>query len=349
MNFRKNSYVVFFLAAVCIFAAGIFATTTLGQAACTGDEIFTQNECSGDANSSEENKLLELVNAYRTVNKRDPIKLSSSLSIVANRRMLDLKQNVKRLTHSWSNCPYDIKDKKTWPCVLEAPAKFNSGYNGQGYETLYRVSKGRVSPVKAVEAWGKSTLHNSIILNLGMFAKMPWDEVGIAIDGEYAALWFGYPGSGGKPPEDNLLGLGVSYDQAVAGLSKILSIDLTNSTVENNKWQGHSSDKKIKLEIFGTPRNISEADMVVVAKLDSDKKLSSKSQFALATLLKNLFPEWDEREAWLEKSIAAISADRTASRSKLVRKIAIELSIDGKNSLKLVIKPEGQQKYVEVY
>ncbi len=89
--------------------------------------------------------------------------------------------------------------------------------------------------------------------------------------------------------------------------------------------------------------------MVVVAKLDSDKKLSSKSHFALATLLKNLFPEWDEREAWLEKSIAAISADRTASRSKLVRKIAIELSIDGKNSLKLVIKPEGQQKYVEVY
>lgn len=46
----------------------------------------------------------------------------------------------------------------------------------------------------ALDAWKKSDLHNSIILNLGMFEKMQWDEVGIAIDGEYASLWFGHPG-----------------------------------------------------------------------------------------------------------------------------------------------------------
>ena len=46
----------------------------------------------------------------------------------------------------------------------------------------------------------RATLHNSIILNLGLFSKVQWDEVGVAIDGEYAALWFGRPSA---PPVNN--------------------------------------------------------------------------------------------------------------------------------------------------
>lgn len=321
---------------------------TVAQANCTGKQALTAANCAGDANSSEEKSLFQLVNKYRAANSRPELRLSTSLSMLANRRVLDLKLNIKTLTHSWSNCFYDIKDEKTWPCVIDAPKRLNSGYQGQGYETLYRASAGNPSPMLALDAWKKSSLHNSIILNMGIFQDMAWNEVGVAIDGQFAALWFGYPGTGLKALGVSTNGLGVSYDQAVAGLSKMLSIDQKSSTIDNSKWQGFSADKKIKLEIFGTRKDISEASIAVSMKIEAGK-LSPQAQTALSTLLKNLFPQWPDRDAWITSSVAAIAADRTVSKTKLVEKNTVEISSNGTNSLRLLVAPESKPKYTEVF
>ena len=80
----------------------LFAATfrvVVGQAACTGAQIFAATACAGDVNSAEEKALFELVNSYRVARNMPALRLSPSLSMVANRRMLDLKQNLKTLTH----------------------------------------------------------------------------------------------------------------------------------------------------------------------------------------------------------------------------------------------------------
>ena len=341
MKYKRHGLLIILISVFWMLAPGI-SSTTRAQGNCTKNQIFTAKSCAGDTNSAEEQALVQLVNKYRAANHQPELRLSVSLSMVANRRMLDLKQNMKSLTHSWSNCPYDVKVEKTWPCVAGAPQKLNSGYKGQGYETLYRIATGNATPSLALEAWRKSTLHNSIILNLGMFKDTAWDEVGVAIDGQYAALWFGFPGGGAAAAGDNGTGLGVSFDQTVTGLSKILKINQSSSTVEDSKWQGYSADKTIKLEIYGTRKEINETNLSITAKLEPNGKLSQRNHLAIATLLKNLFPEWAERDAWLEGAVNAISLDRSVSKTKLVRKTAIEIRTKGSNVLMLTVKPESQ-------
>lgn len=233
--------------------------------------------------------------------------------------------------------------------MSDAPARLGTSYAGHGYETLYHSETSAASPNLALEAWKNSTLRRSIILNLDLFKDMAWDEVGVAIDGQYAALWFGYPGAASNGAGDTGAGLGVSYDQAVAGLSKTLKISQAGSMVENNKWDGYSPDRKVKLELYGTRKEIGQANMGIRMKLEPNRKLSVQNQLALATLLKNLFPEWTDREAWIASSVAVISLDPSAFKTKLVREIAIELRSDGPGSLRLTIKPQSQQNYVDTF
>lgn len=337
-----------YFAPILILFCGIFYTVP-AQGNCTGNGIFIEKTCAGDSSSADEAALFEIVNKYRTANGRPALRLSSSLSMLANRRMLDLGQNLKSLTHSWSNCPYDITDDTTWPCVIDAPRRLNSGYDGKGYETLYRTATGTVSPTLALETWKKSSLHNSIILNQGIFKDLAWDEVGIAIDGKFAAMWFGYPDGASQFKSDAVTGLGGSYEQAVSGLAKMLSIDKTSSTIENNIWRGFSSDKGLKLEIFGTFNEIKDANVGITVKLDPNGKIDPDKKIALTTLLKNLFPEWPDIDIWLENSINAISQNSTASKTKLVRKIAISLRSEAPNSTTLSIKPHSKPSYIEVF
>lgn len=334
-----------------ITICGFFACCSqfYAQVNCTGTQVLQAPQCNGDEVSSEEKVLLELVNRYRVANGRSELRLSNPLSIVANRRMLDLKQNFKTLTHSWSNCKYDINDQKTWPCVTDSPQRLRSGYDGQGYETLFRTAMGRALPIPALDAWKKSTLHNSIILNLDIFKDLEWDEMGVAIDGQFAALWFGTAAKATKREGEPMAGLGVSYDQAVRGLSKLLTIDQSSSTIESNRWQGFSPDRKIKLEVFGTKKQLTEANIGVSIKLEPDQTLAPKNKLAVLTLLKNIFPEWTDRDEWFDGALSAILAERSATRTKIVRKIAIALRSDGQSAVKLVIKHEEKPTYIEIF
>ncbi len=316
---------------------------------CSGKQIFTERSCSGDAVGADERALFDLVAAYRAQNRLPAAKLSVELSKVANRHLLDLDLNLKSLTHSWSNCPYDIRDQKSWTCVIDAPTRLGTGYHGEGYETIYRIASGTASPPLALEAWKKSTLHNSIILNLDMFKSIQWDEIGVAIVGQYAALWFGSPVVSGAGMAKPAQGLGVTYDQAVSGLTKLIAIDRSSSTDGGGKWQGTSADKKLKLEIFGAPNDIAEANMRISAKLESDGKLSSTSLTTISTLLKNLIPDWEERDAWLTKTLKTLGTDKDATRTQIIRKISVEMTNGVGNSIELSVRPYTKVVAKEIY
>lgn len=173
-----------------VFALFLFVQTK-AQNNCAGEQIFTENVCAGDEISKEEIELQSLINQYRKENDLPEIVISKPLSIVANRHLLDLQTNLKYLTHSWSNCVYDIKNQATWNCVTDAPQRLKVNYEGEGFENLYRNLNGNASPALALEGWKKSALHNSLILNLGNWNARKWNEIGVSIRGQFAAIWFG--------------------------------------------------------------------------------------------------------------------------------------------------------------
>jgi uncharacterized protein YkwD len=307
---------------------------------CRGPQIFNAAECSGDSASADEKALFDLVNKYRVANNKPQLKPSTGLNLVANRRMLDLRQNMRSLTHSWSNCPYDIKNEKTWACVQNAPVTLHSGYQGQGYETLFRTASVRVDPKDALETWKKSSLHNSIILNLDLFANMAWDEMGVGIDGEYAALWFGCSSACMSKAGLADPGLGVSYEQAMQGLTKSLSMANSPSVAGTDKWSGQTSDKKFLLELSGSRIQIAEAAVGITMRLEPNDVLNMEHRSVLAKFLKNVFPEWPDVETWIDRSVAAITIDRSSWRSKTVRGISIQMRAQGTDSIKLTVKPQ---------
>jgi hypothetical protein len=138
-----RAFVIVSALAVCIAMGNL---TARSQNACNNKSLFTEPRCAGDTVTADERALFDLVSRYRAANGLPQARLSEQLSILANRRMLDLKLNQKVLTHSWSNCPYDIRDEKTWPCVMDAPKRLNTSYVGSGYETLYRTPQTPFNP-----------------------------------------------------------------------------------------------------------------------------------------------------------------------------------------------------------
>ena len=341
---KKNPFKCFSV----ILALFLGVQGSYAQSNCNAKQIFVEKACNGDTVGPDEKALFDLISQYRAKNGLPTATLSVQLSIVANRHLLDLRQNLKTLTHSWSNCPYDIRYQKTWPCSSDSPSRLGTSYKGEGYETLYRTSTGTASPALAIEAWKKSTLHNSIILNLDSFKDLSWDEIGVAIDGQFAALWFGSPKATGTKLEGGN-GLGVTYGEAVKGLSKLLAIEKSSSTVEGGKWQGLSSDKKIKVEIYGIPSEIAEANVRVSVKLEADGKLSTKNYTVLSTLLKNLLPDWAEREVWLQKTLITLGTEKAAIRTQIVRKIAVEMKNGTGNSIDLAVRPVSKAGAKEIF
>lgn len=145
-----------------------------------------------DGLESEEIKLYNLVNQYRNQNGLASIPASKALTIVANRHVLDLAENIGTLSHSWSDAPYDSNSPNTYPSMWKAPQRLNTGYLGNGYENAFGGSGGYVATADdAFKAWKNSPGHNSAILSQGVWANRPWNAVGVGIYKGYAVLWFG--------------------------------------------------------------------------------------------------------------------------------------------------------------
>jgi hypothetical protein len=309
------------------------------QANCSGSGLFTEQKCAGDEISQTERDLFRIINEYRAQNNLPPVTLSEPLSFVANRHIIDLTMNVKYLTHGWSNCPYDIKNQKTWDCVFESPQRLKTNYQGQGFENLYRNLSGNASPQLALEAWKKSPMHNNLILNLDIWKNTKYDAFGVAVSGNYAAIWFGSRADQDINLGKEIKGLGVSFDKVVDGLTNILSIEKESSLADSEKWIGKSADNSIKLEIFGQEKDIAETSMSFSVRLDKKFQLTPQGKSALSQFLKNLAGNWTVREQWIDMTLLKISKSPKSVQTVDVRNKTIQVKINAENYLTVLVKP----------
>lgn len=325
-----------------------FCQTAVAQINCDGDKIFSEKKCFGDDVNQTEQELYRIVNEYRGEHNLPPIPLSESLSIVANRHLLDITLNIKSLTHGWSNCPYNIKDNNTWNCVFESPKRLKVDYSGKGFENLYRTSRGSATPVSALEAWKKSTTHNALILNLGSWGNTTFDAFGIAINGQYAALWFG-SSSGIKDGLKNskTLGLGITFDKAVTGLTEIVSIKKASSNVESEQWTGASPDKSVLLEIVGSEADVSQATISIKIRLERNSQISPKNRGILSVFLNNLALEWKERETWANSAIKNLQKNPKPAQTINQGNKTITITVDANNYLSITVKPKAMAKEIK--
>ncbi|NET49544.1 MAG: hypothetical protein F6K09_12670 [Merismopedia sp. SIO2A8] len=138
----------------------------------------------------EEARLYRQINQYRAENGVPPIPPSQSLSLVANRHVLDLKENIGELTHSWSDADYDNNDSSTWVTMWEAPQRLGTEYDDNGFENAFFSSAGATAAA-ALEGWQNSDGHNDVLLNLDVWSDSEWQALGIGIYEEYAVMWVG--------------------------------------------------------------------------------------------------------------------------------------------------------------
>ncbi|NJR66845.1 MAG: CAP domain-containing protein [Leptolyngbyaceae cyanobacterium CRU_2_3] len=157
---------------------------------CSGQTLLQASDCSGDALEPEEEKLYQAINNYRAQHGLTAIPPSPSLNRVANRHVRDLADNVGRLTHAWSNCPYSASDPTTFSCMWEAPQRLNTPYPGIGYENAH-FNTGAATAASALKSWQDSSGHNAVILNQDIWKDYPWQAIGIGIYKNYAVIWFG--------------------------------------------------------------------------------------------------------------------------------------------------------------
>lgn len=336
---------------VLIFAFGLLLIFSLRQAAfaqkiCDGKQLFTEKNCAGDTLDAREKELFRLINEYRAQNKLPALTLSDALSIVANRHLLDLNINVKSLSHSWSNCAYDIKNQTTWKCISNAPKMLGVKYDGNGYENLYHNFNAVATPPLALEAWKKSHLHNSLILNLDIFKDLKWDGIGIAISSNYAAIWVGSKETVVSNAQESK-GLGVTFETVVNGLTKIIPVQNVSGTTTTGKWTGTSADKTITMEIFGRAEDIAEAAVGLTLKLEKNSALSERSRSVMNTFLNNIIPNWSQREIWCEAAMKNLLKDRKIIQSSNIGNRFIEMTLNSDNTLSIRVKPNNKSSVLQ--
>lgn len=175
-----RSLVLFFF--FILFAAGINAQT---------DTSFRK------PNSNEE-KLYKLIMEYRQKKKLGSIAWSRSLCKVAQIHVRDLNSNNPKgrcNLHSWSDngpwtsCCYTDDHRKA-SCIWDKPRELTP-YSGDGFEIAYWCSNAEFSPEAALDAWKKSSGHNPLLINTGIWKDNSWKAIGIAMEGNYAVVWFG--------------------------------------------------------------------------------------------------------------------------------------------------------------
>ncbi len=148
--------------------------------------------------NSREAELYQLMMSYRQKKKLDSIDISPSLCKVAQCHVRDLNMNDPKgrcNLHSWSNngpwtaCCYTDDHRKA-SCIWNKPRELTS-YQGDGYEIAYWCSDSTFTPDEALDSWKASSGHHPLIINTGIWKSYQWKAIGIAIEGNYAVVWFG--------------------------------------------------------------------------------------------------------------------------------------------------------------
>ncbi len=157
--------------------------------------------------SPEEEKLIELINAFRRQNRQAEIALSASLSFVAKTHVADLQRNRPDTsicnTASWS-------DKGTWTpccyqgfvnkqnCMWDKPKELTP-YTFRGYELSYFDEQ--IIQVQSLwELWRNTPEVVDMILARDIHSDKRWAAIGVGLSDNYASIWFGQrPDAKGKP------------------------------------------------------------------------------------------------------------------------------------------------------
>lgn len=150
--------------------------------------------------SADEQTLANLINDYRASLGLKAMPISKSLTTVARLHVKDSNEHSpeKRKDrgqqcnlHSWSN-------NGNWKAVCYTPDHFYSAlmwskpaeltaYKGQGYEISVMSTK--LTPQTAIALWKKSPGHEETMTGKGMWSMLK--TMGVAIEGNYAHVWFG--------------------------------------------------------------------------------------------------------------------------------------------------------------
>ena len=148
--------------------------------------------------SNEETELYNIIMEYRSSKGLTKIPLSKSLTFVAQTHVKDLVKNKPDVgncnMHSWSNkgnwtpCCY-TDDHARAKCMWNKPSELTS-YKGNGYEIAHWNS-GTATAEGALSGWKRSSGHNAVIINQGVWDSHPWKAIGIGIYKGFAVVWFG--------------------------------------------------------------------------------------------------------------------------------------------------------------
>jgi hypothetical protein len=147
--------------------------------------------------TADEQKLYDLIMAYRKQKGLPVIPLSKSLTTVAQIHVKDLTDNRPVYgncnLHSWSSkgkwtpCCY-TRDHAQASCMWSKPRELTK-YRGNGYEISF-MDTGGATPIGALDSWQYSPGHNAVIINEGSWNEK-WNAIGVGINGNYAVVWFG--------------------------------------------------------------------------------------------------------------------------------------------------------------
>lgn len=149
--------------------------------------------------TDEEQKLYDLITAYRKQKGLPSIPLSKSLSYVAKVHVIDLEYNFtpggECNLHSWSEggiwkpvCY--TPDHKNAELMWSKPSELTN-YKGNGYEISAGTSNYSIEASTALSLWQNSIGHNNVIINGEVWKNSVWKAIGIGIYKGYACVWFG--------------------------------------------------------------------------------------------------------------------------------------------------------------
>lgn len=153
---------------------------------------------------TETQKLYRLLNAYRAEKGLVAIPYSAKLAKTALTHAQDLRQHRPHKATASDGSPCNLhswSDQGSWTPVCytrdhrEAKKMWSkprevAGYKANGFE-ISAYSTGCQKAECWLDQWKRSSGHNQVIINGGIWADSTWRAVGIGLDGDFAHIWFG--------------------------------------------------------------------------------------------------------------------------------------------------------------
>ncbi len=185
------------------FLVILFFLSVVGSLSAQTDKTIPSEFCI----SAEDNKLYESINLFLIENGQKELSLSKSLSYVANLHITDLLQNhpdtsICNLSSwsdkgEWTACCYN-KYVPNQDCMWDKPKELTN-FKYRGYELALFFEEDFTSDT-VMQLLLSSNAVIDMLLTKGDYSKKKWVCMGLAINKEYASIWFAQRAdNAGKP------------------------------------------------------------------------------------------------------------------------------------------------------